>query len=340
MLALARRGHELEVFVEAERDYGLKVEGARFHFISSKTRGMISQLLSSLGGDFDVVHACDNKILLTNLYCRYFSKLPRVFEVHTAEFEGMGAWELLTRPTLKSLQRFVFFRKEQMCAKTATEVVALSEHSRRLVSDAYGIPLDKIVCVPPGVDRRVFQALRGEASKPRLVTVARLEPVKNIKTLLIAFKQLKQRFPDLKLDIVGEGSQRTSLEAFCAEENIKDVTFHGFLPDEAIAKLLCEAKVFVLPSLAESFGMANLEAMACGLPVVSSRAGAVPEVVGEENGFLVDPLNIDELVDRLCVLLEDEKLRRSIRWANVKKAGDYTWEKRGERIEKIYERVI
>lgn len=150
-----------------------------------------------------------------------------------------------------------------------------------------------IQVVPNTVDLSVFYPAARPAPYAlplRLLTVAQFGANKGYRHLLDAVAQLRQRRSDFHLDIVGDGPLRPDIEARIAALRLGDhVTLHGQLPKPAVAERMRRADVLVLASLYETFGVVLIEAMASGLPVVATRVGGVPEVVGPEEGRLVPP---------------------------------------------------
>lgn len=138
--------------------------------------------------------------------------------------------------------------------------------------------------------------------------VARLTPQKGHKTLLSAFKLLLPGLNDPVLAILGEGELRESLEQLASNLDIKDnIRFYGFRSD-AVA-CLSAFDLFVHPSRWEGFGLAILEAMACGVPVISTAVSAIPELVTEESGLLVQADNPAALADAIKVLYANPESR-------------------------------
>jgi len=85
--------------------------------------------------------------------------------------------------------------------------------------------------------------------------------------------------------------------------------------------------IFVLPSLSESFGIVNIEAMASGLPIIATKVGGIPEIIKDgENGFLVEPKNPEQIAERILYLLSNNNIRRSISFNNKEKAKNYSWD--------------
>ncbi len=195
-------------------------------------------------------------------------------------------------------------------------VVCCSEAVRRSVSTCLGAPAIHQTIIPFGVDAGQFAAsdaaTRAElglrSDGPVIGTVCRLvEPKKGLSVLLAAMAALKQSGGDrdCQLLIVGEGPAREALEALSRQFNLSSCTvFAGTRRD--IPRILPLLDLFVLPSLYEGFGIAILEAMAAGKPVVATTVGGIPEfVVPGETGVLVEPGNAAALAEAIGLLLRD-----------------------------------
>ncbi|MGR3540282.1 MAG: glycosyltransferase, partial [Hasllibacter sp.] len=146
---------------------------------------------------------------------------------------------------------------------------------------------------------------------PRVLFVGRLDAVKGAPLLLEAFAALRDSHPDAGLDVVGDGSDRARLEARAAELGLgAAATFHGYMAQDAVARMLERADVLVLPSFAEGVPVVLMEAMASRVPVIASRVAGVPELVEDGvSGFVVPPGDLDALTRRLGRLLDDPALR-------------------------------
>jgi glycosyltransferase involved in cell wall biosynthesis len=141
----------------------------------------------------------------------------------------------------------------------------------------------------------------------RALTVARLSPVKDQATLLRAVARVVSEIPDFHLDIVGDGPSRVGLVSLTAELGLDThVTFHGATDD--VPRFLAGARLFVLSSISEGVPLTILEAMAAGLPVVSTDVGGVEEVVAnQQTGLLVPPSDADALAGAMLELLLDSE---------------------------------
>jgi len=141
---------------------------------------------------------------------------------------------------------------------------------------------------------------------PYIFNCNTLSPHKNIETLIAAFVNLKKR-KKLPHKLIIAGDDRYYKPRFRS----KDVIFLGSVSEKLLLYLYNCATLFVYPSLYEGFGYPLLEAMACGIPVISSNAGSLPEVMGK-GGFMFDPLDVDALSDLMLSVIENNRLRQDI----------------------------
>ena len=150
--------------------------------------------------------------------------------------------------------------------------------------------------------------------------------------------------PDSELVIVGDGVMRRELEELSRKYEVKGhVKFVGFVDENLKPLYYKAADVFCLPSIitSESFGIVNLEAMACGVPVVASKIGGIPDVVKNgKTGILVPPRDPKALAEAIICLLQDENVRRKMGRNARKKAENYSWKRIAEKYERVYEELI
>jgi len=141
--------------------------------------------------------------------------------------------------------------------------------------------------------------------------VGRLDTVKGLPVLVEAFSTLIRTGEECHLDIVGDGPERTELEALiCSLDLNTCVTFHGYQSQAEIRRMLTECDLFAMTSFFEGIPVVLMEAMAAGLPVVAPRITGIPELVEDGvSGFLTTPAKSDELADRISMLLQNAELR-------------------------------
>jgi glycosyltransferase involved in cell wall biosynthesis len=183
--------------------------------------------------------------------------------------------------------------------KKAKRVIALSESLKTTaLKSATNQPIGVI---PNGVETELFKPNsngRQPGKQLRLITVSRLIKRKGIDHILKALAELRDE--KISLLIVGTGSYEDYLKELCSKLKLNDiVNFYGYCPREELPKLYNNADIFILPSLAESFGLVFAEAMACGLPIIGAKTGGIVDLVLKENGILVEPGGIDEIKEAI-----------------------------------------
>lgn len=229
----------------------------------------------------------------------------------------------------------------------ADRVICVSENTRRDALRFYKLNPDKTCVIPEGVEPRfasisdahILRAVRERYQlPPRFVLyLGTLEPRKNLNTLLEAYAVLRRSLPEVGLVIAGgkgwlyEGFFE-KLRALGLEPH---VTLTGFVPEADLPALINSAEVFAYPSLFEGFGLPPLEAMACGVPVVTSNAASLPEVVGEA-GVLLAPTNVMAWAEALSAVLLDPALRADLRARGLRRAARFTWEATARQTLAVY----
>jgi glycosyltransferase involved in cell wall biosynthesis len=231
----------------------------------------------------------------------------------------------------------------RMVIKNADTAIALTNDMKRVMQDIYD---RDIAVVPNGINIAELSddpgRKDGAVHGGRILFAGRLTPVKGVQYLIRAMKRVHDTIPDARLIIIGDGRERGMLEALSIELGIqKYVQFGGKVPHEKVLSFMHQADVFVLPSLSEGFPMVIIEAMACGLPIVASRVGGMPEIItNNTNGYLVEAKDSETIADNIILLLQDEKLRKTISDNNKQLVRKYTWENVITELEKIYELSI
>ncbi len=223
--------------------------------------------------------------------------------------------------------------------KNADTTIALTRDMKRAMQT---ICDREISVIPNGIELKEYMpsppVVMREGPDKRILFVGRLHPVKGVRYLLQAMQLVHEEMPDAKLILVGDGKERENLESLTDHLGIREcVEFAGKIPHERIQDYLYHADIFVLPSLSESFGIVNLEAMACGLPIVATRVGGLPDIIDEGiNGYLVEAKKPDEIADRILILLQNDAIRKEISGINQKKAEMFAWDRIAGSIEDEY----
>jgi glycosyltransferase involved in cell wall biosynthesis len=217
-------------------------------------------------------------------------------------------WSLHFAREVRGRGRYAVVRVlEWLALRSADAVVVATRADRRYLLERYGLEPDRVQVIPNFVDTDRFRPVFGTAEPGRMCFVGRLEVQKNVPALLEALRGV----PGARLTIVGDGTQRPRLEA-AARAAGTAVEFVGTLPHERLPEVIRRAQVFVLPSLYEGNPKALLEAMACGVAIVGSRAPGIEDVIVHgETGYLCGT-SAEEIRDAVTHLLADEPLRRRL----------------------------
>jgi glycosyltransferase involved in cell wall biosynthesis len=224
--------------------------------------------------------------------------------------------------------------RETSIYENAATVFTMSDATRRCLVDEYGIPETQVAWVRAGTNAR---SADGEVSAPHryesqriLFVAARWEP-KGGPELAAAFERVLALHPRAELTIVG-----------CSPElDLPNCEVVGPIPVGQVGGFYDRATVFCLPTRREAYGIAFLEALAHGLPVVATRVGALPELVSEgETGYLVDVGDVDALAARLTELLDDPERCRRLGLAARRVGASYTWASTAEAVLRRIEEVV
>jgi glycosyltransferase involved in cell wall biosynthesis len=192
--------------------------------------------------------------------------------------------------------------------ENAKRVIAISRHVKEEIEK--GAPASRVSVVYNGVDPELFSS-NGDPVTPRLLSVGNLISTKGHVLVLTAFAQLKEEFPGLTWEVIGDGPQLGSLIRLAKELGIAQrILFRGRQGRTEVAAAMRRCTVFVLPSRYEGLGCVYLEAMASGKVAMGCHDQGIAEVIHHgENGWLVPPGSLGELVNGLRVLLRDNQLR-------------------------------
>jgi glycosyltransferase involved in cell wall biosynthesis len=246
---------------------------------------------------------------------------PRIVFLHHVHAE---MWGMVLPPTLArmgdTMERRIaprFYRRSR--------IVTLSESSRDEIVEMLHLRPERVTVAPPGVDERYSPGGHRSAT-PLVVAVGRLVPVKRFDALLRALAPLKADHPDLEAVIIGEGYERSALEALRAELGVTDwIHLPGRVGDGELVDWYRRAWVVASSSQREGWGMTLTEAAACGTPAVATNiAGHADAVVDGESGLLVD--DVDRLSSALGRVLGDEVLRSRLSKGALERARWFTWD--------------
>ncbi len=275
--------------------------------------------LKALRKDFDIIHA--HYAIpqgLAGALIKKVRKKPLVITVHGSDLTVLGESRLY-RPVLKWV------------LDEADLIIAVSRYMKGLLINL-GIDAEKIRIIYSGVDSHAT----AEGDTRRVVFVGALVRQKSVDSLIEAFKDIKEGFPDAGLVIVGDGPERKGLEALVSRLGVPDVEFKGYADD--LDSMFTSRSVFVLPSSKEGFGLAILEAMARGVPVVASKAGGIPEIIHDgQNGYLFTTANPQSLAEAVKKVFKDDDVRAKLINGGLETVKNFTWKAMAEETDELYE---
>jgi glycosyltransferase involved in cell wall biosynthesis len=295
--------------------------------------------------EFDVVH--DNQSLGWGLLRLMRAGLPTVATVHHPVAIDR-ALDLAAAPSLRrklTLRRWYGFTRMQARVTPRLDgITTVSESSARAIETHLGVPADRIPVIPVGIDPDVFRPPADAAARDpeSIVAVTSADvPLKGLVHLLEAVAKLRTERP-ARLTVVGSarpgGPAQATLDRLALHDAVR---FTGPVPESELVRLLQQAAVVAIPSLYEGFSLPAIEAMACGTALVTTDAGALPEVVGAEAGLQVQAGDVEELTAALQRVLDSPELRDRLGRAGRERVlSSYTWRATAERTADWYGRVL
>lgn len=245
----------------------------------------------------------------------------------------------------------IFKQWGRFLSKHAALILTDSLHSQMDIVELLRIPRSKIVVVPIGIlpefqpiqNRQavVSVARKHGVTSPYVLYVGNFKPHKNLGRLLEAYRNVLKRLDrHYQLVLVGRDERyRREVEKSVQDLDLSEsVVFTGFVPDGELPLLYNGAQAVVCPSLYEGFGVPVLEAMACGVPVMASKVSSLPEVVGNA-GLLINPNDVDEMVQAIVLLLTDSALREKLILKGLERSEQFSIEETCGTILNIVERI-
>lgn len=260
----------------------------------------------------------------------------------------------VTDPTFKRTLAARFYARPMfnLVARRAARIIADSEFTKQQIVEHFAIPPSKVGVVYLGVNDQFCPHDRGQAlprvsslvglNRPYILFVGNLKPHKNVKTLIQAFSQIcARRDFDHQLLILGDDQKwKAGLVSECEKLGIDDrVLFAPHVRNEDLPWVYAAAEILVMPSLIEGFGLPVLEAMACGTPVVCSRAASLPEVAGNAAEYF-EPSSADDLAAAIERVVRSLELQEILRRKGLERVKLFSWDECARRTLEVYRKVL
>lgn len=235
----------------------------------------------------------------------------------------------------------------QFSIQRSNGITAVSEYLRRETVEHFDISTDRIEVIPNFVDLALYKrdahpchrSRLSESGESIIMHISNFRAVKRVDDAVRIFARVSRQIP-ARLVLIGDGPERGRVQQTAEEEGVAGrVTFLG--KQESVAEILACADLFLLPSASESFGLVALEAMSCGVPVIATKVGGVPEVVPHgEAGFLAAVGAVEEMAERAVEILKDKPKWRRMSVSARSAAEQYSSERVVPMYERYYEKVM
>lgn len=293
---------------------------------------------------FDVIH--DNQCLGYGFLLIKNLGIPFVSTIHHPLTIDRSTWFEYPSDFSLKIRRVLYYPlvMQRIVSNRMDRIITVSHDSAVEIHKAFGVPMNRIDVVYNGMDLNVFHPVRGlKKRKNSLIFVGNVEDRKKGVTYLL--KALTLTKNPVQLTIVDGGApNRNFVPRWIDRLGLNNrVMFTGKIPLDQLINLYSEHEIALSPSLYEGFGFPAAEAMACELPVISSTAGALPEVVGEhlKTAYLVEPRNAEEIARGIDYLVEHPELRDRMGKAARKRILElFTWENAARQLVDIYREAI
>jgi glycosyltransferase involved in cell wall biosynthesis len=292
----------------------------------------VRKALASRAGQFDLIH--DNQTFGSGLLGLMEDGWPLIGTCHhpitvDRSLDLAHATGLRKQMTIRRWYGFLAMQKR--VARQVPRILTVSESSKRDIVEQMGVADRQLVVVPIGADHTHFRPLPGIQRIPgRIMTTASADvPMKGLVPLLEALAKLRTERPEAHLTVVGRLKEDSPVAATIDRLGLAGaVAFASGITDDRMVQMYAEAEVAIVPSLYEGFSLPAVEAMACGVPLVATTGGALPEVVGQdgETGLLVPPADAGALAQAIGRVLGEPDLALHLSAAGRARVLDrFTW---------------
>jgi glycosyltransferase involved in cell wall biosynthesis len=297
----------------------------------------VASLVRDRGEEFDIIHAHDWLTFRAALRAKEFARCPIVLHVHSIERDRAGGGR--GNPMVRSIEEIGFL--------IADRIVAISQHTKDMIMEDYGIPADKIEVVHNSIDAEDLTPLEGENAYPYLkamkssghrvvVNIGRLTIQKGLPSLLYAAREVVDRVPKAIFLVVGSGEQYYELIDLAAELGlVKNFIFVNFQRGKRWRDAYAIGDLFVMPSISEPFGLTALEAVGYGTATLVSKQSGVAEVLN--NSLKVDFWDTHELANKIVAVMQNDELRDELHKNAYVELERMTWGDTADKLLRLFE---
>lgn len=350
--SLTRMGHNVFIFSQDTQDYedtepfvfrypALSIPTVDYSF-SIPVSPFIDWLLPSL--KIDVIHS-NHPVLIGYAAADKAEKLgiPLVFTFHT-RYEEYSHYIPFSQAFIKEIIVDWLLRYIERCQ----HIITPSESIRQMLIKYSGIT-DHVTTIPTGIELKPYQEATGASIRKKLncekerilVTIGRLAPEKNLKTLLLAYALVMKSNQNTRLIVIGDGPQKEELKKFAKDLGISEqVHFTGLVPFDQIPRYLKAADIFCFSSITETQGLVTMEAMAAGLPVVAVKGTGTTEIVQDGKTGILTENTPESLAQAIIQVIEDCELRQKFHDAALHISQSFDTTVQAQKMISVYEQAI
>lgn len=291
----------------------------------------------------DILHCTSNTAPYTN-------NIPLITTLHDIIYmEGSVLKLLMNRASLYqkfgNLYRRILVKK---VVKNSRRLITVSHFEKKNITKFFKLKNEGVQAIHNGVNQSFTMKIdfehciraknKYQLPESYILHIANKDPRKNTKRVLLAFREfLSKTTSNFKLLMLGckDADLKMMLNEIGAKEIYKHIILTGYIPDEDLPVIYYLSKLFLFPSLREGFGIPIIEAMACGVPVITSNTSSMPEVAGDA-AHLIDPIKTQEICNGMIKILTDDGYKNKLIQKGLKRSKVFSWEKMAHQVLELY----
>ena len=240
---------------------------------------------------------------------------------HKLEIENASNW----KERLSSKRWHNFLPMQKRVAPKLRNIICVSQPSKEDVISEFKVDEERITVIPNGIDIETFRpSLKNKPFEYNIVTTASADiPLKGLRNLILALPRVIKEFPSTSLTVIGKSPKKSKLHKLIDDLDLEDrISFRSGIDEEEIVDIYHNSDIAVIPSLYEGFGFGAGEAMACGVPLISTDSGGLKQVIGD-SALKIKPGSVVEIEEGISKLFYDEAIRKDLIKKGRKRMEEY-----------------
>ena len=258
---------------------------------------------------------------------------------HKLEIENASSW----KERLSSKRWHNFLPMQKRVAPKLRNIICVSQPSKEDVISEFKVDEERITVIPNGIDIETFRpSLKNKPFEYNIVTTASADiPLKGLRNLILALPRVIKEFPNTSLTVIGKSPKKSKLHKLIDDLDLEDrISFRSGIDEEEIVDIYHNSDIAVIPSLYEGFGFGAGEAMACGVPLISTDSGGLKQVIGD-SALKIKPGSVVEIEEGISKLFYDEAIRKDLIKKGRKRMEEYfDWKIAAKSYVNLFEGLI